>query len=1039
MKKTRSLNTLTKTLLVAASLLSVAPVANAYDQTGWYCTYGSEIFDSSFGGSVDNAQYLTPRLEMIRAGAFKVYNAQVDFSENDDWVDGEGWVARGFAFDLMAFRNGSNVFTYDTNYGTSSDNGFFLYGNNRLLPIQSDALRLWRRLDNSTDDPVYLSYNFGYNERTYQVARTGMGVDGDLAFSAFASDNQAYGSNYSASVSNRNILRTTSYGSGGVGGVSSAATVGSVVVRSSIELGNLGVQDGLYAKDAGWLDIRGSLTISGPNGQLYIRDAEVTSTIFTDNNTYTADQDRSYGNLYIESGILSVRSNFAQDMFVSGQQTVGFRDGAVNNKDINIDGYGYTGNGGVAGALRSISGSNVQNGDIGIGWLTGAYSAIGVDPGSTLTINGAINAINGPGSAGNVALIYNVDGTLVQNGNISGGVAFIAKVGSGTATLNAANTFDGLSFVYAGTLVIGTTGSLVSDATVYSGGTLIVNGRLESNNIPESTSGSVTINSGGTLKGSGRIDGDVYNAGTVAPGNSPGILSIDGSYISVGSTLDIELANHAGVAGTSYDQLRVGGTFAVDNGSTPANYSVLKFTDLNGFAAVRGDVFQVIADLNGNARNTPHKFDLVQYVTAEPGDRILFDHSTGKAYGTGLAVGTGTFRDYGRNANQREIGRALWMESIDYDKSTGTPDENFASTAIDPTAAAAQTGHRKTFILTRHDNASGEQATDLGLAAVAVLSGATADAGLDSISPEPYAGIADQGTKVARNFVRQTFVVRHRDGATDDWDFEVGYANDELTSKGTSDYNSYATKSNQVTLSASRTIGKEFAVTVAVGSDDGRVTAQNFNAKVKTGTVGVGITFTPDTKIGRFDIAAALSSADWDSSRGGALASEKGQHSLSVGGRYTLEAIDANGLKFTPYIGVAYARTRVKGLTEADAAGSVQLQVDDFKQQSLQSELGLNIAYQLDADKVLTGVVSWEHEFRSAGQTTLNSQFIETGVTDTRFTVNSNGFGADLFRVGLNLRYDISALSCASLSANALMGSGVKIGRELRANYSVRY
>ena len=99
----------------------------------------------------------------------------------------------------------------------------------------------------------------------------------------------------------------------------------------------------------------------------------------------------------------------------------------------------------------------------------------------------------------------------------------------------------------------------------------------------------------------------------------------------------------------------------------------------------------------------------------------------------------------------------------------------------------------------------------------------------------------------------------------------------------------------------------------------------------------------------------------------------------------------------------------------------------------------MNIAYQLDADKVLTGVVSWEHEFRSAGQTTLNSQFIETGVTDTRFTVNSNGFGADLFRVGLNLRYDISALSCASFSANALMGSGVKIGRELRANYAVRF
>ena len=1040
MKKT---NFLTKTLLAAASVLSVVPVAKAYDQTGWSTApvsrgYYYQYVAFETGGGEWN-DYRNFRFDSVFSGIANpnyVHSGLYNVSATTQWNDntyggGEGGPLTNDEATASFYINGA----LRDNFPNQVSGAYTWNTDNTFLPIDNPLLTVsWvLKGDNGTDLNVGA---FSLTERDYQVARTNAGTTGDVTGSAFYSDNQSYGSNYSV-YSNRNVLRTKSF-------TNVDAPVGSVVLKNNIQLGNLGVQDGLYAKDAGWLDIQANLTISGTYGQLYIRDAEVTSYSFEDKNSYASDFDRTHSNFYFDSGILSVRGNFAQDMFVAGQQTVAFRDGAVNANDINIDGLGYTNAGGTIGGLRSISGSNIQNGNIGIGWLYGTDSVIGVDTGSTLTINGAINAVNGEGSSGNIGLIFNVDGTLVQNGNIASGVDFINKEGSGTATLNAANTFAGNSYVNAGTLVIGSTGSLISDALVYSGGTLIVNGRLKSDGIPESISGSVQINAGGTLKGSGRIDGDVFNAGTVAPGNSPGILSVAGSYYSQGSTLDIELANHAGVAGTSYDQLRVGGTFFVDNGTTAANYSTIKFSDVDGFAAVRGDVFQVIADLNGNARNMPHKFDLVQYITAEPpaNDRILFDHSTGKAYGTGLTVGTGTFRDYGRNANQREIGRALWMESIDYDKSTGNNDENFDLTANNPAAALIQrnAGHLKTFIKTANV-AGAEVATDLGLAAVAVLSGSTADAGLDALSPEPYAGIADQGTKVARNFVRQTFVVRHRDGATDDWDFQVGYANDELTSKGTSDYNSYATKSNQVSLSAARTIGKEFSVTVAVGYDDGRVTAQNFNTKVKTKTVGLDIAYAPDSKIGRFDIAAALSTADWDSNRGGALASEKGQHSLAVGGRYTFEAIEdkTSGLKFTPYVGVVYSRTSVAGITEADSVGSVQLQVDGFKQQSLQSELGLNVAYQLASDMVLTGLASWEHEFRSASQINLNSEFIETGVTDTRFTVKSNGFGANLFRVGLGLRYDITALSSAGINANALLGTGVKTGYEANANYSVRF
>jgi len=1308
MKKNNSRNLLTKSLLIAASLLAVAPVAKAYDKTGWNTEQPVTVFSDTFSGSVNDSVYIIPTLNKVRAGLFQVPDATVSFGGND-YTFGDEY----YAFNLAAsLTDGTTVYLYDSTSGTDDATSFTLLGNNNLLPIESTRLRLSRQLNNSAGD-VGLSYTFAVTERTFQTARTGITVNGDNAISAFAEDNQSYGSNYSV-YSNRNVLPPNAPALDGAEGYT-AANIGSVVRTGDIRLGNLGVQDGLYAKDAGWLDIRGSLTISSSLGQVYIRDAEITSNVFRDTISYANDADRTAGSFYFESGILSVRNNFAHDMFVSGQQTLGFRDGVVNATEINIDGEGYTGGhirsddatvyGGGYGSLRSISGDNIQNGNIGIGWLTGTRGVIGVDEGSTLTINGIINGINGGGSFGGSDLDYNVNGTLTQNGYIANGVADVSKYGDGEVRLMTANNYSGDMYIEGGVVTVTVAGALSNSATsttyvesgaslvleaptpltpaptgfniaanldisgdgvseegfgnigaianasgnntitgnvVLSGdasiyvnegtnltiagnldddtvyriltigtlaspavgltpattstftvtghtggldaivkvdggnatiaqanaelnyvevteGTLRINGSVDSSalspysyldkygagkfelngthyytdfdlyagttdilgtlntvnavyteadsaltilsggivngDIEAYEDSVVTLSTGGTMigdvtinddaefiiqtgstftgdfdarddstitvngiigegslfaanflldddaqiQGNGTVNGKVLQTdGRVAPGSSPGILTF-GAYTINGGDLEIEIegVTAPGVAG-GYDQLRVVGD--VEIGGT----AQLHFDMDNSYEAVRGNVFQVLANSTGQIKASIGQFDTVRWEDSD--SRILFDHSTGRAYGTGLTYGQDsnafqTFRDYGNNANRREIGRALWMESISYDNTDlglAVVDENFASTALDPVAAAARTGY-KAFILTSNDGSSAEQSTDLGLAAVAVLTASDAGAGLDSLSPEAYAGIADQGTKVARNFVRQTFVVRHRDGATDDWDFEVGYANDELTSNGTSGYNSYATKSSQVTLSASRTLGKEFAVTVAIGSDDGKVTAQNFDAKVKTGTVGLGLTYAPESKIGRFDIAAAISAADWDSNRGGALASEDGQHSFSAGARFTLAPIATGGVTISPYVGVIYSRTRVEGFTEADAEDTVQLAVDDFKQHSLQSELGLTVDYQLSPEMVLTGLASWEHEFRSSGQTTMNSEFIEDGVDDTRFTVNSNGFGTNLFRIGLSLRYDITALSSASISANAILGKGVDTGRELRANYSVRF
>jgi hypothetical protein len=519
------------------------------------------------------------------------------------------------------------------------------------------------------------------------------------------------------------------------------------------------------------------------------------------------------------------------------------------------------------------------------------------------------------------------------------------------------------------------------------------------------------------------------------PSKTPGIITILGNYTATGTSLNLELADGNGITGTSFDQLRVGGDINVSNAAVP-DYATIKFINFGGFVPAQGDVFQVIAGSTGAARNTLNQFDLVEYTGST---RVLFDHATGKAYGTGLMVGTGTFRDYGVTANQKEIGRALWMEAIAYDKSIlGTPDENFSSTALDPAAAAAKTGY-KAFIRTANAGlGAGEEATRLGLAAVGVLTAADPAAALDAFSPEVYAGIADGGVRVAREFVRKTFRPRWEDAnAPKDWSFEVGYSNDQLTTDGSSAYTRSRSKGEGFALSAARDIGRQLRLTLGVGNNDAAVSAQNFHSNIETGLVGLGFSFAP--KVGRVDIALAQSTADWDANRAGATTSQKKQRALSAGARFTGAPSRNQEYSFTPFGGVSYARSPIAGFTETGGVGSAPLAVDPFARQSLQSELGVNVAYQLPGQTTLTSTASWEHEFRNSAGTPMTAHFVETGADDTRFNVNAKGVGADLFRVGVNYSREIGLTSAVSFQYKAIFGSTVSAGRQFALNYARRF
>ena len=133
----------------------------------------------------------------------------------------------------------------------------------------------------------------------------------------------------------------------------------------------------------------------------------------------------------------------------------------------------------------------------------------------------SIGSISGEGviSLGSKTLVL---GALGYDDSISGVIqddpaasGSLVKVGAGTLTLSADNTYDG--------------------ATVIAGGTLIVNGSIANS--------AVTVSGDAKLGGIGTVGTTTVNAGgTIAPGRSPGTLTVNGDIIfAPGSIYEIDI------------------------------------------------------------------------------------------------------------------------------------------------------------------------------------------------------------------------------------------------------------------------------------------------------------------------------------------------------------------------------------------------------------------------------------------------------------------------------------------------------------------
>ncbi len=140
----------------------------------------------------------------------------------------------------------------------------------------------------------------------------------------------------------------------------------------------------------------------------------------------------------------------------------------------------------------------------------------------------------------------------------------------------------------------------------------------------------LNLESGDSLIGSGTLAANLVNAGTVSPGNSAGIITVDGDYTqAVDGILEIELGGTE--AGTDYDQLVVTGAATLQG--------TLNVTLLPGFTPQAGDTFFIVDHITSGTGN----FSVENLPDLPGGLTIEIDYSDEGVTLTVLRTGTDTF------------------------------------------------------------------------------------------------------------------------------------------------------------------------------------------------------------------------------------------------------------------------------------------------------------------------------------------------------------------------------------------------------------
>jgi fibronectin-binding autotransporter adhesin len=212
-------------------------------------------------------------------------------------------------------------------------------------------------------------------------------------------------------------------------------------------------------------------------------------------------------------------------------------------------------------------------------------NVIGLDNVDSGTFDREIRVIDNPNSAADVA---EISGNIANRGNLAsggGGTRSITKTGDGTLIFSGGNNS-------------------------YNGNTTVAAGTLRVNGLLDTRSSIVSVAAGATLGGNGTINRAVNVNGTLAPGNSPGILTTGNLTLGNNSTFALELnGTTPGNGAGNHDQVVVNGAITLGGGVSDRVDLTLSL----GYSVAVNDVFIVLLNDGADGVNYGGSFGLFRY------------------------------------------------------------------------------------------------------------------------------------------------------------------------------------------------------------------------------------------------------------------------------------------------------------------------------------------------------------------------------------------------------------------------------------------
>ena len=406
---------------------------------------------------------------------------------------------------------------------------------------------------------------------------------------------------------------------------------------------------GLYAgaiSGAGWVNFQGNgtnvLTLSGNNSGLtgwmyFLAGSKV---------AVSAANNLGVGTLSFDGGTLmnTATMTLANAVDLAGAGTFDTASGTTLTLSGVISGPGGltksgTGTLALTGANTYTGGTTVSAGTLTGVAGTGLQGNIAAASGATVKFTGSGTYAGNLSGAGAVVIdttdttftgtnTYSGSTTINSGATLNAGAANLstssAVTNNGTLALTGNNSVAGLSGsgttdLAGNNLTIGTGTSSSYSGALNGGGTLTVASGAGSWTFSGTTGTALTsfVNNGrtvldgslaatagtnnGTLSGTGTFTGALTNAGTIAPGHSPGIINVVGSFTQTSAGTYTAEVNGNGtstvVAGTDFDRIAVTGT-----PGTASLAGTLAITQ-NGGLYVAGTTYDVITTTGGITGN----------------------------------------------------------------------------------------------------------------------------------------------------------------------------------------------------------------------------------------------------------------------------------------------------------------------------------------------------------------------------------------------------------------------------------------------------